>query len=521
MTAAPLVRSRLEQGRSGPAGHDPLSLFYERRSFRPAWTGPAGPLAQADILVAALARAREDGLRPSDYHHTELSAELEHWRQRGVPESGSRRSSGGAVARLVTLDVALSAAYLKFARHLQAGRVDPRTVHDEWRVPKPRADIAGLLQTSLDLGDVASGLDRLRPRHAAYSRLRRALSEYRSLQRRGDWPTFSCRRQLQRGDRGAGITDLVRLLTALGDLGQGVVGEPRYGARIERAVRKFQIRHGLPASGRVDEETCAALRVPLETRIDQIVLNMERWRWLPGELGSRYILVHITDFTVEFVVDGDLEKRLRAIVGRTYRQTPIFSSELREIVFHPQWFIPHSIATEEILPLVQRDPSYLERAGIRALSGEEVPWETLSPERFPYTLVQAPGPANPLGRVKFLFPNPFDVYIHDTPRRDLFAAVVRDFSHGCIRVEDAAALAAHTLAGTPGWGSERVAKTLAGDRQKRVVLREPLRVYVYYWTAWVDEEGLTHFRRDLYDSDHRLRQALALPGLATGEQPDN
>ena len=236
---------------------------------------------------------------------------------------------------------------------------------------------------------------------------------------------------------------------------------------------------------------------------------------MPHELGSRSVVVRIADFEIDLIEDIQVVKSMRAVVGRPYRRTPLFSSYMTHVVFQPTWNIPRRIAAEEILPILQRDGGYLRSRGISVLDNrgqirvEPVSWSAVAADAFNYQLVQSPGPFNPLGRVKFTFPNSFQVAIHDTPQKDLFSKRVRDFSHGCIRAEDSAGLAAFVLADDSSWNGSRIAAALAGSQTQTVRLREPVPVYVFYWTVWVDDGGNVQFRPDLYDIDLQLIEALS------------
>jgi murein L,D-transpeptidase YcbB/YkuD len=289
---------------------------------------------------------------------------------------------------------------------------------------------------------------------------------------------------------------------------------------VRRALARFQARHGLEPSGRLDRPTLEALNEPVEERLAQIEINMERWRWLPHDPGTRYVLVRIADFELDLVEEGKSALAMRVIVGKPYWRTPVFSALMTHLVLNPYWYIPQSIAAEEILPLLRRDPSYLgqrrisvaegEGVAVRPIEPDSIDWNRVQAEDFPYYLAQAPGPDNPLGRVKFMFPNAFNVYLHDTPNRALFAQEVRAFSHGCIRLEKSLELAVQVLRREGGWSLERLEQEVEKGINRQIVLEHPLPVYLLYWTAWVDAAGQVQFREDLYEDDQRLKEALRL-----------
>jgi len=452
-----------------------------------------------------------DGLDPNDYHLDILERKMAEWR--GV----QRAEQGLSMRGLVELDLLFTDAFLSCGAHLQRGRVFPQQVHPEWQARVVPADLAGLLQTALDLNQVGRGLLGLRPPQPGYAFLRRTLGEYREMSVRGGWSSVQGARGLRRGSRGTRVARLSRRLTEMGDL--NFEGEERreFDESVERGLMRFQERHGLEVTGRVDSATWRAFGVPLEERIAQIELNMERWRWLPHDPGTRYVLVRIADFELDVVENGEPVIEMRVIVGKPYWRTPVFSSKMTHLEFNPSWYIPQSIAVEEVLPKVRLDSTYLEQRNMlvavgggdtaRVVSADSIDWQSVADEEFDFLFTQLPGPGNPLGRVKFFFPNPFDVYLHDTPHSALFEERFRDFSHGCIRLEKSLELAAYTLG--DGWDLGRVEETVDLGENRVVLLPNPIPVYLLYWTAWGEEGGMLQFREDAYDDDRRLMEALA------------
>ena len=489
-----------------------IHVFYQRRSFRPAWIGPSGLLSQATELLACLRASIEDGLIPAEYATERIEAII------GRPPNLTR--SVFALGLLAEVDLLLSNAFLNYANHLLRGRVEPHRVNEAWQVRAARADLAGLMQTALDLHRVGETLEMLRPQQLAYHRLREALGVYSGIGSSGGWQTLPFEAgELKKGDRNLGVAALSRRLLLTGDLEASAAVASAFDSVLEQAVIRFQNRNGLDAHGRVDDNTLRALNVPVAVRVSQIKANLERWRWLPHELGSRCVVVRIADFELDLMEEGRVVSTMRAIVGKPYRRTPLFSSYMTHLVFHPSWNVPRRIAAEEILPILKRNAEYLQNRGIVVLErggGETevvapsgISWQQVDDKTFPYRLVQAPGPFNPLGRVKFAFPNPFDIAIHDTPDRSLFSERERDLSHGCIRVEDGEELARFALQDDRAWGPLRIAAAFEmGSPTRSVPLREPIPVYVLYWTVWVDAAGKVQFRRDLYDIDSELSEAL-------------
>ena len=270
--------------------------------------------------------------------------------------------------------------------------------------------------------------------------------------------------------------------------------------------------------GRVGPATLAALNVSSADRVDQILLNMERWRWLPQDLGTRHIIVNIADFKLQVMENGQPVLNMKIIVGKGYRRTPVFSDKITYLVLNPSWLIPHEIAVKDKLPLVRKDPEYFTKQNIRVFRGwgaesreinsKTVNWSAVTPQTFPYRLRQDPGPENALGRIKFMFPNRFNIYIHDTPYRTLFHKASRTFSSGCIRIEKPLELAAYVLKPDSRWHPDAIRAALEQGEERTIPLPEPIPVHLLYWTVFVDPTGNLQFRPDIYNRDKRLSDAL-------------
>jgi murein L,D-transpeptidase YcbB/YkuD len=290
---------------------------------------------------------------------------------------------------------------------------------------------------------------------------------------------------------------------------------------LEQATKKFQRHHGLEADGAVGAATRAELNVPVERRVGQLELNLERWRWLPEDLGRRHIIVNIAAFELEVVEEDAVILAMRVVVGRLYNRTPVLSDTMRYIVLNPYWHVPRGIAAEELLPIIKKDPSYLAKYKLRVFpnSGPDtrevdpanIDWSALSSAEFPFRLRQDPGPINSLGRVKFMFLNKFNVYLHDTPARPLFEETQRDLSHGCIRIQKPIELAVYLLQQEPGWNREALVRALDDAVDRTVPLPEPIQIHLLYWTAWADADGTIQFRPDIHGGDDPLWQALRAP----------
>lgn len=469
-----------------------LRRFYAARADQPAWTGPQ--CAAMAALIEAVTQAEAHGLRAPDYHLGAL--------QSGEPCAPEH-------------ELLASDAWLRLARHLHAGRIDPRTVEPDWTATRPELDFAARLQQALADGTPVASLYALAPQDAYYRALQQALAQWRQ---RSDtaWPGVDDGATLRPGEQGPRVLQLRARLAAEGYTSAAEGEAAQFDATLERAVREYQTRAHLDVDGAVGRETLAELRRTPSERAAQIAANLERWRWLPDALGERHLRVNIADFQLEARAGGRVERVHRVIVGRQVRRTPSFSASMRYVVVNPWWEVPRRLAVEDKLPLFQKDPAAVQRMGFHVLDadGQEIDpasidWTAYTRNSMPFRLRQQPGPDNALGQVKLMFPNRHDVYLHDTPSRTLFERSRRSFSSGCMRVENPLALAAWVLADTPGWPQERLETLAAGEVETSISLKQKLPVHVQYLTAVVDA-GEVHFVYDLYQRDPALIAALAM-----------
>jgi murein L,D-transpeptidase YcbB/YkuD len=490
-----------------------LPLFYRQRSYRPAWSGEKGPGREAEILMEVIGRAWDAGLNPTFYHLLEMEKLLWDLRQNQEPEGLFDPLD------LADFDLLCTDAFLIYGTHLFAGCLNPETIAPEWSALRGDSDLAGALQKALDTGTLRETLEGLMPPQPGYIRLRQALARYQDILARGGWPAVPEGPKMQRGDGGDRVSILRRRLWVTADLPDTSSEAPGlFDEGLEQAVIGFQRRHGLDPDGVVGPATLGALNVTARERVGQLVVNMQRWCWLPHDLGRRHIIVNIANFELDVIEDGDAVLTMRAVVGKDFRQTPVFTDRMTYLVLNPYWNVPETIALEDKLPIIREDPGYLARENIRVFKGwradavevdpATVVWDSLSEETFPYRLRQDPGPGNALGRIKFMFPNKYDVYLHDTPARALFFRTQRTFSSGCIRVEKPIELAEYLLRDDPDWTRKGILAALEEGVQQNVNLSERIPVHILYWTAWVAPDGTVHFRKDIYERDTKIQEAL-------------
>lgn len=331
---------------------------------------------------------------------------------------------------------------------------------------------------------------------------------YQQLAAEGGWPQVPVGPTLREGDQSERIYSLRERLVASNDLAASESSGGHFDTILKQAVQKFQSRHGLTVDGVVGPKTLAELNVPIEDRVSQLSASLQRCQPLPQILENRHILVNIADFSLKLFENGKLVLSMPVIVGKSYRQTPVFSGRVDTLVINPSWNVPNSIATQDILPKVQKNIGYLRQMNFRVLRSWKakteidpatIDWKNFSSSRFPYQLRQDPGPSNALGRVKFLFPNPYDVYMHDTPARELFRKNSRTFSSGCIRLAKPLDLAIYLLQGKPLGSLDALNEAIVSGETRSVSIPSPIAVHIVYMTAWVDHEGIVQFRPDIYN----------------------
>ncbi|MDP2886239.1 MAG: L,D-transpeptidase family protein [Ignavibacteria bacterium] len=490
-----------------------IRTFYEGRSYRPAWSAPNGILPDADSLVDAIKGADREGLRPQEYHLAALESIL---MESGRPRQGQEGLNPSTRA---DLDLLLTDAFLLYASHLSEGRIDPDSLQVRWFIGKNDLQLDTLLEQSLQSRRIKESIQALVPRHSLYSDLRELLSSFNVMARRGRWGTVPAGPSLKGGDIGRRVFALKNRLWFSGELvSRSGAGSDEFDSTLADAVRGFQKRHGLEASGVADSASIVALNVPLEDRIEQIKINMERWRWMPHTLGRRHMRVNIPDFKLTVSEDGREVMSMKLVLGLPDWQTPVFSSAMNQVLFNWHWLAPKDIVKKELINYMKADSNYL-RSNEMSLwrqSGDSLVKINLRPDEIAliqpkdidFRLRQEGGPQNIMGQVKFLIPNEHSVYLHDTPYRDDFAKSVRMLSHGCIRLEKPFDLAEYVLREFPDWRREKIDTVVAHKTGHSIYLKNPIPVHITYCTVWKERDGSVQFRVDCYGLDRRLGAAL-------------
>lgn len=474
-----------------------MRAHYEANAWTPVWIEGGKPSQKAWQAIDALAKANEDGLRSSDYGAEELA----------------RKFSANTPQQLADLEIHLSTAAISFAQHLSAGRVTPKEVNREL-VRYPKAIETGVVLDSFRrTGNVKAYLRLLAPHTGRYERLRAALAAYRAIEARGGWSTVPEGPVLKPGANDPRIAAVRQRMIEEGLLDAGLASSTAYDETLAKAVIAFQERMGLEAVGTIGPQTLGAMNAPVSKRIEMMELNLERNRWMQNDLGPYHIFANLADQVVKVVRNEDTVHAEVIQVGQPYHRTPEFSDVMEYIEFNPYWGVPPSIAVNEYLPKLRSNPGVLAAQNIELFSGggkispQAVNWSSYGKGNFPFSLRQKPGPDNALGRVKFMFPNEFNVYMHDTPSKSKFEAASRYFSHGCLRLKDPLTMA-EVLLEAEGWDRARIDAVVKGGKNTEVRLKTPIPVHIAYLTAFVNRDGSVHFREDVYGRDKLLKAAL-------------
>ncbi len=488
--------------------------FYDSLRGSLAWVSHSKPTSQALAMIHLLKSADEKGLKAGDYDGPRWDSRLARLEQ---PDPLRE-------AHLVMFDLALTVSVMRYVSDLNVGRVNPRFFHFELDTHDRRIDLSEVLKGMLASGsDIALRVQDVEPPFPAYRRTILALQKYRELAREDDGePLPAAAKTIQPGDSYVGVPRLFRLLRLLGDLAPGATAPSStvYQGTLPEAVKHFQRRHGIESTGIIDAETLKALNTPIARRVTQLELTLERWRWAPHKFVHPPIVVNIPEYRLR----ADDEKyhwvlSMKVVVGAAYRhQTPVFASEIRSVIFRPYWNVPLGIQRDEFIPKIEANPAYLAENSYDIVDGDgSVVDEDPSREEVRDKLRsgqlgirQRPGLENALGLVKFDFPNQFDVYMHGTPSTELFSKSRRDFSHGCIRVEDPVSLSQWILRDRPEWTAENIRNAMYGETTVRVALLKPIPVLIVYGTAVVMEDGEVRFFDDIYGHDTALERALTL-----------
>ncbi|ERM84350.1 hypothetical protein P872_14995 [Rhodonellum psychrophilum GCM71 = DSM 17998] len=493
--------------------------FYQNRDFEPAWSKNEKLSEMAYEMRYEIQQAKFDGLNAADYHLDLINTIFEKF------ETLDNRQARIEKSDVASIDILLTDAYIMLSSHLYLGKVNPENLNAEWNIQRsaPELNIDERLQVALSEGAIRKNIEELYPSFSIYKNMRdglRTLFEFQSKFETdpiASWKGLKVDKSTKPEESNNNIPEIRKRLIFWGFIDENLSSkENLYDSTMVLGVRKFQKRHGMEPDGIIGQGTIHALNQTPKDLIATASVNLERLRWIPGNLKDQeLILVNTANFQLDYIQNRDTLLSSRVIVGKSYHSTPQFSAMMSYIVFSPTWTVPRSITRNEIIPAVKRDNRYLARNNMEILTntGQMVPsstidWSKVNPRTFPYIIRQRPGEQNALGLVKFMFPNKYSVYIHDTPSRSLFEREDRALSHGCIRLQKPFEFAKLLLSFDSKWSDEEIKKAMHLTKEKTVMLDRQVPVLIVYITYWADTNGNMYFRRDIYSRDSEIHKSL-------------
>jgi murein L,D-transpeptidase YcbB/YkuD len=505
------IETGIEQGGVAIGGiylynEDSIEKYYTERQFIPVWSDNKDRQDFIEIINSSF----EEGLTPSDYHLDKIMAlkeELE--KDKNNPDINA------------DLDLLMTDAISLYANHLNYGKVMQSKLRKTWNLaenPMPE-NLSKEFNMALEDNSLLSLIKTYGPQHFMYKKLKVGLKKYRQIEKDGGWPLIPEGETLKPGMSDERIAVMRKRLTITGDLVNDNPADPLlFDDELEQAVKNFQFRNNLTQDGAVGKNTLAQMNVPVAIRIDQIRINMERARWIMHKLEKDFLVVNIAGYNIRRLTDKEVVYYSPVIVGRPYHQSPIFKGTIQYFVINPTWTVPYSIATKETLPRMLKNPNYLaehnmiimDRSG-KKLDPSTIDFSKYSRSNFPFTVRQEPGPHNALGQVKFIFPNPYSVYLHDTPGRSLFTREERAFSHGCIRLQKKWELLIGLMNEPDVWNMDKINEILATGKTTTVHLNKPIDILILYWTAGADRKDRIYFDVDVYERDPAVLRELDIP----------
>lgn len=483
-----------------------LPQFYTNRNYEPAWTDKKN----IKDLLESIESAHDEGLDPEDYHYQEIQNLL-----------AKKKSASLTNPEQADLDLLLTDALILYASHLLGGKLEQSKLRAKWDVEKNARpeNVDSLLTVTLYNKQVKPALQTMKPAHYMYMLLKVHLKRLRSEADEGGWPQVSGGETLKKNMDDPRIMEIRDFLMATGDLKETDNNqESVFDQELEDAVKKFQTRHGLTDDGAIGKGTIEQMQVPVERRIEQIKLNLERLRWIFHQPDEDFLMVNIAGFHVRRFTNREEVFNSRVIVGKYNHESPVFKGQMQYMVMNPTWTLPYSIATNETLPKLKKDPGYLAAKHMevmdrnnKLLDPSTIDWSQYSRGNFPFIIRQKAGPWNALGEVKFIFPNKYSVYLHDTPSRGLFERQDRAFSHGCIRTEDKWGLLMSLMDDPEVWNMDKINEIVESGETTRIDLPEPINIYLVYLTAVADKENNLYFFKDVYKRDDIVAKELDKP----------
>lgn len=478
-----------------PSEEDTLA-FYQKMGREPVWFSQGNLTKCGQIAAHTLKHAAEDGLNPQDYEDaTNLTHQPSNW---------------------IEAELLLTKRYLEYITHVRTGRIDPSKISRDIKFHSPKTHPIELLVDAIhDKPSNCKKLQEMAPSFPQYKQLKETLANLRVLAKEyKDWPMLKASKPLKMGDKGPDVAILQEILILQGDLATDEPTSLIFDNDLEQALRQFQKRHTIEPDGIVGGKTKEALNEPIKDQIHKVVLNMERLRWLPDELGDKYIIVNVAGYEVQAFENQELKLTIPAIVGRPSRRTPLFYASLKNVIVNPSWGVPYNILVHDKIPKIINDPYYVRRSGFtvtddsgNVVDPDQADWEN---EGTRYHLRQSPGRHNALGRIKFNIENPYTIYMHGTPEEKLFQKTARPFSSGCVRLKTPVELAVWVLNNEEKWSSDDVTHAINKGGTQTVKPDDDIKVFFTYQTVWVGEDGLVHISDDPYRMDPKMAKVLDL-----------
>ncbi|WP_426095960.1 L,D-transpeptidase family protein [Flavobacterium sp. DSR2-3-3] len=469
-----------------------LKDFYSSTNYRTVWQSEK----KRKIVLAELLKSSEEGLNPEDYNLKTLY-------------NFEKRATTLDSLDIVKYDILLTSCLQKYISHLTNGRLNPRKLYKNWDLKENYIDLNATVALLLQTDSLAYKIQQLKPSHIVYKRLKKALRQINTFPK-DDFKPIKFTKIITPNDTNPSLIAIKKRLIYWKELQPKDSLSPIYDEETVNALKKFQSRHGLAADAKIGAGTIASLNFSKNQRIQQILVNLERWKWYPKQMGKEYLIINIPDYKLTLVNNNDTLRTHRVIVGRAKRKTPILSSKLTQVVFNPTWTVPPTILREDVIPAILKSRSYLTQSNIKVYdsNGRIVsPYEWQLSQAKTYRYVQSPGTFNSLGMVKIIFPNRFSVYLHDTNHRDYFDKIDRSLSSGCVRVDNPLELTEYILDDEVNWNLAKITETLQNERTKFVNIKKEIAFHLLYWTAWSENNKLI-FRDDIYNLDGALYDKL-------------
>ncbi len=488
------------------AARNTIIKLYERRKYERLWQKQAS-VAQ---LIASIQDIYGDGLSPEEYHLqtiTDYTKEVKN-EKRAKPEI------------LADMDILMTDSLIRLAYHLYFGKVDPRKLQDGWNLSpeKVRPGYIERIEKAASQSAVAKYLDSLKPQNIYYHRLKAALKQYRRFQAQGGWQQIAQGPVVSVGDRDQRVPAIRQHLARTDQIQAESKAPYVFDAEVSEGLKRFQKRHYLGGNGNLTRATIHELNLPPAYHIEQIRANMERVRWVMHDIPDFFVFVDIASYHVHLVENEKRIKTYKAQVGEPFRQTPAFRALIKTVVVNPTWTVPPVILEKDILPKIRRDIGYIEKTGLvlmdldgRKIDPASIDWSKVRARSFPHRFRKPPGPDNPMGQVKIMFPNEHYVFIHDTFEKELFEDDWRAQSSGCIRVQRPLELTADLFANDPDWNLDRLHDVVNTGKTKTIIVKPPIPIILYYRTVYINDQGEVYFREDVYERDKAIVRGLSMP----------